>query len=110
MTDRLPRLGASPLLAAVCAQALGSLLAALLFYFTLPEVLYQPLLAAAIQGGCAAIASNRLRQPSWWQGIHLVFVPGLLLAYRLNWPPRLWLAGFTLLLLIFWRTDKSRVP
>ncbi len=103
-------LGGSPLLAALGAQALGTLLAAVLFYTTIPEVLYQPLLAATIQGACAAIASNRLRAPTWWQAIHLIFAPCLWLAFLLHWPPAAWLAAFVVMLLIFWRTDKSRVP
>ncbi|MBK7768824.1 MAG: hypothetical protein IPI44_24015 [Sulfuritalea sp.] len=31
-------------------------------------------------------------------------------ALGLGLPSWIWLAGFTILLLIFWRTDRSRVP
>lgn len=111
MTENRPALfGGSPLLSALGAQVLGTLLAAVLFYTTIPEVLYQPLLAATIQGACAAIASNRLRAPTWWQAIHLIFAPCLWLAFLLQWPPAAWLSAFVVVLLIFWRTDKSRVP
>lgn len=103
-------LSARPLLGAILAQVLGTLLAAIVLAVVLPEMLDYPLVAAAIQGGCAAIVSHRLHAPSWWQAIHLVFLPLLALASRLGLPPWVWLAGFTLLLLVFWRTDRSRVP
>lgn len=102
--------GSSPLLGAVAAQVLGTVLALLLFYFIMPEILRYPLLAAAVQGACAAIASHRLRAPRWWQGIHLCFVPLMVAAHALDLPPGAWLSAFALLLLIFWRTDRSRVP
>lgn len=101
---------ASPLLGAIAAQLLGTLLAALLFYFIMPEVLRYPLLAAFVQGGSVAVASHRLKAPRWWQAIHLVFAPLVVLGMSLALPPAVWLGGFALLLLIFWRTDKSRVP
>ncbi len=103
------RLGAIPLLGAAVAQVLGSLLAVVLF-FVMPEVLRIPLLAAAIQGAAAAIVAHRLGAPTWWQGIHLVFAPLLVGALALRLPPGIWLAGFGILLAIFWRTDRSRVP
>lgn len=100
----------SPLIGAITAQLLGTLLAVLLFYFIMPEVLRAPLLAALVQGACAAIASHRLKAPTWWQAIHLVFAPLVVLGLALNLPPSLWLGAFAALLLLFWRTDKSRVP
>lgn len=103
------RLGALPLLAAGVAQVFGSLLAIALF-FVMPEVLRVPLLAAAIQGAAAAIVAHRLGAPTWWQGIHLLFAPLLVGALALRLPPGVWLAGFGVLLAIYWRTDRSRVP
>lgn len=103
-------LSTRPLVGALLAQVLGSLLAAIVLVVVLPEMLDAPLVAAAIQGGCAAIVSHRLRAPSWWQAIHLVFLPLLALASRLGLPPWFWLSGFVILLLVFWRTDRSRVP
>jgi SAM-dependent methyltransferase len=85
-------------------------LAVLLFYFIMPEILRYPLLAALVQGGSVAIASQRLKAPRWWQAIHLAFAPLVVLGMSLALPPAAWLSGFGLLLLIFWRTDKSRVP
>jgi hypothetical protein len=103
-------LSTSPLIGALAAQVLGTVLALLLFYFIMPEVLRSPLLAALIQGGCAAIASHKLRAPSWWQAINLLFAPLVVAAHSLDFPPGVWLGGFGLLLLVFWRTDRSRVP
>jgi SAM-dependent methyltransferase len=65
---------------------------------------------AMLQGGLAAALGLRQGAPPWWLGIHLAFAPLLLLVNRLDIAPGWFLAGFVLLLLIFWRTDKSRVP
>lgn len=70
----------------------------------------QPLAAALLQGMLAATASHALRLPRWWLPIQLLFCPLAVLALRLDISPRDWLIGFLALLLIFWRTDTSRVP
>lgn len=88
---------------------LGALLTgglALLF----PILLTQPLALAATQGSCAAVVSYLLRDPVWWLPIHLGFMPLAVLALGLGLPSWVWLAGFIVLLLVFWRTDRSRVP
>ena len=88
---------------------LGALLTgglALLF----PSLLAQPLAMAAAQGSCAALVSYLLRGPVWWLPIHLGFMPLAVLALGLGLPSWVWLAGFVMLLLVFWRTDRSRVP
>lgn len=110
MSNFRERLNAVPLVAAIVAQLLGTVLAALVLYFIMPMVLQHPFVTAAVQGACAAIVSQRLAAPRWWQAIHLVFVPLLSAALALQWPPWIWLTGFTVLFLIFWRTDRSRVP
>jgi hypothetical protein len=110
MNNLRERLNAIPLLGALVAQLLGTVLAALLLYFIMPEVLQHPFVTAAVQGASASIVSQRLGAPRWWQAIHLLFVPALSVALSLQWPPWVWLFGFALLLLVFWRTDRSRVP
>ena len=65
---------------------------------------------AMLQGGIAAIIAHRQEAPLWWLAIHLGFAPLLLLASRFDIAPGWFLAGFLFLLLLFWRTDKSRVP
>ncbi len=106
MSGRPP---SSPLLPALAAQVLGALpaLAALVLVPGLAEI---PLLPALAQGACAAIVSRLQRAPAWWIPIHLGFLPLAVLAVRLPVPPAAWLGGFLVLLLVFWRTDRSRVP
>lgn len=95
---------------ALVAQLLGGLgMWAVTHHIASPSSLH-PLFAALLQGVFAAIASQVLRLPRWWLPIQLFFVPLAVLALRLNVPPWAWLTGFLLLLVIFWRTDTSRVP
>lgn len=99
----------APWRGALKAQLGGSALAAALIY-VMPELLRPVLLAALVQGAACAIVAHALRAPSWWQGIHLLFLPAVVLASALNWSPWVWLAAFALSLAVFWRTDRSRVP
>lgn len=101
---------ASPLPKAAGAQVLGVLLTGALALLLFPALLSQPLRLAVIQGSCAALAGLVLRGPIWWLPIHLGFMPLAVLALGLGLPSWVWLAGFVLLLLVFWRTDRSRVP
>jgi SAM-dependent methyltransferase len=100
----------SPLRTAVLAQLLGGLIAASLIDIGYPKLFAQPLPAAAIQGLCAAIVSHKLAAPRWWTFIHLAFLPMAVGAFSLGIEPLWYLAGFVLLLLVFWRIDRSRVP
>lgn len=68
------------------------------------------LLLAMLQGGIAAMIALRQGAPRWWLLIHLAFAPLLVLVHGLRLPPVVFLAGFAVLLLVFWRTDRSRVP
>lgn len=65
---------------------------------------------AMLQGGVAAIIGRWQKAPPWWVLIHLGFLPLALAVHRLDVPSEWFLAGFLVLLLVFWRTDKSRVP
>lgn len=69
-----------------------------------------PLLLALLQGGIAATIAYRQGVPLWWVPIHLVFLPLAVVVQRAEIAPGWFLAGFVLLFLVFWRTDKSRVP
>lgn len=69
-----------------------------------------PLLLAMLQGGLAAMIALRQHAPPWWLYIHLGFTPLVVVVHQLAIEPIWFLAGFLLLLLVFWRTDKSRVP
>jgi SAM-dependent methyltransferase len=99
----------SPLRTAALAQALGALASLALAHLAFPELL-RPLSAAGVQGLFAALASYLLKAPTWWLPIHLVFAPLVVLASGLALNPTWYLGAFLLLLAIFWRTDKSRVP
>jgi len=102
--------GRPPLRIALLAQCLGAALAAGLALTLLPSLPGQPLTMAATQGLFAAFANLALRGPAWWLPIHLGFMPLAVLALGLGLPSWIWLAAFVLLLLVFWRTDRSRVP
>lgn len=107
---RKQELRPSPLRDALLAQLLGSLVAAALIYLVWPRLWTLPLAAAAVQGACAGLAAYKLESPSWWIGIHLAFVPLVVAAGTLDIAPAWYLAAFVVSLLVFWRTDKSRVP
>ena len=105
---------AYPLRKAVLAQ-LGGLTAVALLIAGLQRVAQVDpagigFVLALLQGGIAAMIALRQRAPSWWLAIHLGFVPLLVFVQRLQLAPEWFLAGFVMLLLLFWRTDKSRVP
>jgi len=105
-----PHQQARPLTHAALAQILGAVLAGGLIGLLLPALLVQPLTIAAIQGLCAALISHLLRGPVWWLPIQIGFMPLAVLSLGLGLPSWVWLAGFAMLLLVFWRTDRSRVP
>jgi len=65
---------------------------------------------AMLQGGVAAAIALTQGAPRWWIVIHLAFAPLVFAVHRLDIPPGWFLVGFLLLLLVFWRTDRSRVP
>jgi hypothetical protein len=100
----------SPLRTALIAQSCGALIAAAMVQLAYPRLFAFPLAVAAIQGACAALVSYKLEAPRWWLLIHLGFMPLVVAAAALGLDPRWYLGGFVLLLLVFWRTDKSRVP
>lgn len=104
------KLHRSPLRHALAAQVFGAVAATGVVLPFFPALLVQPLAMAAIQGLCAALLSHLLRGPVWWLPIHLGFMPLAVLALGLGLPSWIWAAGFALLLLIFGRTDRSRVP
>ncbi|MCX7172099.1 MAG: methyltransferase domain-containing protein [Proteobacteria bacterium] len=103
-------LSSSPIRSALVAQLLGGITAAVLLHFAYPQWPEEPLTAAVLQGACAALIGNWLGAPKWWLAIHCSFLPAMVLASRLELAPGWYSAAFVLLLLIYWRTDKSRVP
>lgn len=107
---RNPRHNSYSLFFALLAQLAGIVAAAgLLSAF--PRVFFEHFwVVAVLQGICALLVAWWLRAPVWWLFIHLVFMPCVVMASGLALPSWIWFSGFFLLLLIFWRTDISRVP
>jgi len=106
----------SPLRAATLAQG-GGLVAALLIATVMAHAhgahinLWQiPLMLAILQGAVAGMISFKQKAPPWWLPIHLIFAPLVVIVHRLDIAPGWFLAAFALMLLVFWRTDTSRVP
>lgn len=99
-----------PLRAAMLAQVFGALIALGLIALLYRKLLAIPLAVACLQGVCAAFVSRKLEAPPWWQPIHLAFMPLAVLASGLDIAPGWYFGAFALLLLVFWRTDRSRVP
>jgi SAM-dependent methyltransferase len=104
------RMFASPLRSAFLAQLLGGMVAFSLIYISYRPLLQMPLPAAVLQGLCAAFISYKFGAPRWWWWINLAFMPLVVVALALQIPPLWYLGAFVLCLLVFWRTDKSRVP
>lgn len=100
----------STLRSAIVAQSIGAFVAVLVIRFGYPPLIDMPLACAVLQGACAAAIGYWRGAPRWWLLIHCSFLPAVVLAGRLEVTPGWYLAGFTLLLLIYWRTDQSRVP
>ena len=105
---------APPLGAALLAQ-LGGVATVLVLAFALAQAtqldFWQfPLVPALIQGVAAALIAFWRRAPRWWLPIHFGFMPLAVIVQGLDIAPGWFLAAFVLTLLIFWRTDQSRVP
>jgi hypothetical protein len=99
-----------PLRPILAAQAAGFVVAGVLLMLLEPGPLRQPLPLALVQGAVAAMVARGRGAPRWWWAIHAAFVPLAVLAARLPLHPGWWLGAFVALLLVFWRTDRSRVP
>jgi hypothetical protein len=106
----MPQPELSPLRSALLVQIAGTLIAFSLVWLARPFAELPLFHAAVLQGVCAALVSWRLGAPRWWWLIHLLFMPLVILALALEIAPGWYLLAFLLTLLVFWRTDKSRVP
>lgn len=61
-------------------------------------------------GVIAALLGQSWRLPAWWLPINFLFIPGLLAMQELELSSHWYLAGFVLLLLVYWGVARSRVP
>lgn len=66
--------------------------------------------ACLLQGALAAALSRWRKLAWWWLAIELLFPVALLGAVRLQLPPSLFLAAFSLMLLVYWSTFRTQVP
>jgi hypothetical protein len=66
--------------------------------------------AALLQGALAAALSWWRKLAPWWLAIQLLFPLALLAGAGLHLPPWLFLAGFVVLLLVYWSTFRTQVP
>lgn len=63
-----------------------------------------------VQAVAAAAAAAMLRCARWWLPIHLAFVPLVVAAHGLGIHPGWYLAGFTVLVLVYWSSFRTQVP
>lgn len=108
--DLIPDQPISPLRTAILAQIFGALIGVGLVMLIYPRLFAWPLVVACIQGLFAAFSAYKLDAPFWWLPIHVGFMPLMVLASGLDLNSGWYLAAFLFLLLVFWRTDRSRVP
>ena len=62
------------------------------------------------QGVVAALLSRWIGLASWWLLIQFAFVPLLYAAAALQLPSGIYLAGFLILLVLYWGTYRTQVP
>ena len=106
----MPNSPASPLRNALLAQIAGALMAFSLVWLARAFVQLPLFHIAVLQGACAALVSWRFGAPRWWWLINFIFMPLAVIALAIGIAPGWYLFAFVLTLLVFWRTDKSRVP
>ncbi|WP_459830235.1 class I SAM-dependent methyltransferase [Hydrogenophilus islandicus] len=97
-----------PLMQAFLAQLAGWL--AVFLWVQAGGTIGSPWVVVTLQGTTAALTAWLLRSPRWWLPIHLLFMPAVLAAQRLEISPLWYLAAFLLLLLIFRNVFTTRVP
>lgn len=73
-------------------------------------IVIAPVVAALIQGACAAAFSRWRRMASWWLIIQFAFPIVVVLALSLQIPPSIFLFAFLFFLLLYWTTFRTQVP
>jgi SAM-dependent methyltransferase len=111
MNPAFRRIRASPAVQALLIQFI-SFLPTLVSVFLLARagVTVTYVHAALLQGAFAAALSWWRGLASWWRLIQFAFPLALLGGLALPLPPSLFLAGFVVLLLVFWSTFRTQVP
>jgi hypothetical protein len=76
----------------------------------LPETGPATVLAALLEGAIAAALSRWRRMAPWWPPIQFIFPLMVIVVQALHLPSWFFLAGFLLLLALFWTTFRTQVP
>lgn len=63
-----------------------------------------------MQGALAAVLSMLCRQARWWWGLHLVFLPAVVVSLQAAIHPGWFGAAFVLLALLYWNSARGQVP
>ncbi|WP_109014234.1 class I SAM-dependent methyltransferase [Novimethylophilus kurashikiensis] len=106
----MPRflLSLPPIATALLAQFVSFVLVLWLkHHFHLPLTTLQ---LGFVCGSCAAVLGAAAQLPFWWVPIQILFIPVVFAASQLELPSWAYLAGFVLLLVIYWSAYQSRVP
>jgi hypothetical protein len=74
------------------------------------DVSVPPVVAAFMQGGCAAGLSYWRGLAPWWLAIQFFFPVVLISALALQLPPSLFLFAFLFFLFLYWSTFRTQVP
>lgn len=99
-----------PIVLALVAQVIGAALALpFLWVMPLPEAWQGPVFAA-LQGLIAALSSRGLGLAPWWMVINAGFVPAALACSAADIAAGWFLAGFVVLVLVYWSTYRTQVP
>jgi SAM-dependent methyltransferase len=105
----LRRIGAAPSVRALLGQCLAFPLMLSVVFLLARAGLHPTYLHAALaQGAIAALLSWRLA--AWWRPIQFLFPLAVLGTSQQPVAPGAFLAGFLLLLLVFWSTFRTQVP
>ncbi len=100
-----------PIVFAGVAQALAVFVCVLLAVVMLQwDIRFSLVTLLLVESAGAVTISYFLRLPSWWLFIQAVFAPCMYWVAMLGLAPQWYLAGFILLVLIYWRTYTTQVP
>ena len=101
-----------PAVQALAIQCVSLLLVWLLLYAAREGIGFVITLTmfVLLQGTVAALLAALRRMAPWWVLIHFLFPAALSATHALALPPSLFLAGFIVLLGLFWTTFRTQVP
>jgi hypothetical protein len=104
---------ATPLMRVLLAQAAGVLAAMALAFVTITwlGVAGDLFILGAVAGAVAAWVGDRyLRLPRWWIPPQMAMLPAAFLVSSLELPAWIYLAGFAVVLAVYWNAARWQVP